>query len=54
MSIGMTMQQQRKLCCTDTDSFLGHAKSEHVHAELVEYVETRFDTSNYEVGKLYP
>ena len=39
-----------KLCYTDADSFIVHVKSEDV-ADLAGDVETRFDISNYEVGR---
>ena len=38
-----------KLCNMDTDSFIVHVNLEDVYEDLGGDVETRFDTSNYEV-----
>ena len=35
----------------DTDSFIVHIKSKGNYADLLEDVETRFGTSNYEVDR---
>ena len=42
------------LCCTDTDSFIIHVKSEEIYGDLAGDVEKRFDTSNYEVNRPLP
>ena len=49
-SIG-TMQ---KLCYTDTDSFTIHIKTEYLYKDIVDNVEKKFDTSNYEVKRPLP
>lgn len=36
---------------TYTDSFIVHIKAENIYAELAEDVETRYDTSNFEVDR---
>ena len=37
-----------KLCYVDTDSFIVHVKTDDVYKDIVEDVETRFITSNFE------
>ena len=37
----------------DIDSFIVHVKSEDVYEDLAGDVETKFDTSNYEVKRLH-
>ena len=37
-----------KLCYMDTDSFIIHFKTEDFYEDIVDDVEKRFDTSNYE------
>ena len=34
----------------DTDSFIVYIKTDDIHKDSAEDVETRFDTSNYELG----
>ena len=41
-----------KLCYTDTDSFTMHIKTEDFYKDIVDDVETIFDTSNYGVNRL--
>ena len=43
-----------KLCYVDTDSFITLVKTEDVYKDIAEDVETRFDTSNYEVDRSLP
>ena len=38
----------------DTDSFIVHAKTDDVYKDIVEEVETRFDTSNFELERSLP
>ena len=38
-----------KLCYMDTDSFIVHVKTEDICKDIAEDVETRFDTSNFEL-----
>ena len=40
-----------KLCYMDTDSFIMHIKTEDFYEDIADDVETRFDTSNYEVDR---
>ena len=47
-------QQNAKLCYMDTDSFIIHIKTEDVYEDIVDGVERRFDTSNYEVNRSLP
>ena len=55
MSISMTRQKkygnQKKLCYTDTSSFLAHIKSENVYVGFAGDVGKRIDTLNYEFNR---
>ena len=37
-----------------TDSFLVHVKTEDIYKDIAEDVETRFDTSNFEIDRPLP
>ena len=41
-------QDNAKLCCMDTDSFIIHDKTETFYEDIADDVEKGFDTSNYE------
>ena len=43
-----------KLCYVDTGSFIKHIKTEDFHKDILDDVEKRFDTSNYEVDRPLP
>ena len=38
----------------DTDSFIGYVEKDVIYKDIVEDVETRFDTSSYELERLLP
>ena len=38
----------------DTDSFIVYIKTDYIYKDIAEDVETRFDTSNYELDKPFP
>ena len=38
----------------DTDSFIVYIKTDYIYTDIAEDVETRFDTSNYELDRLLP
>ena len=38
----------------DTDSFIIYVKTEFIYKDIAEDVETRFDTSNYEIDRPLP
>ena len=38
----------------DKDSFIVYIKTEDIYSDTAKDVETRFDTSNYELGRLLP
>ena len=40
-----------KLCYIDTDSFIGHIKTEDCYIDIAKDAEARFDTSNYELER---
>ena len=43
-----------KLCYMDTDSFVMHMKTEDFYRDIVDDVEKRLNTSNYEVNRPLP
>ena len=43
--------KKAKLCYMDTDSFIAYIKTDDVCKDIAEDVETRFDTSNYELNR---
>ena len=43
-----------KLCCMDTDSFVMHIKTNDFYKDIASDAENRFDTSNYEVNRPLP
>ena len=45
------MVKKNKLCYIDTDSFIINLKTEDIYKDIPEDVETRFDTSNYEIDR---
>ena len=43
-----------RLCYMDTDSFVMHIKTNDFYKDIANYVECKFDTSNYEVKRPLP
>ena len=43
-----------KLCCMDTDSFVMHIKTNDFYKDISDEVSNRFDISNYEVKRTLP
>ena len=41
--------EKAKLCYMDTDSFIVHVKTDDIFKDIAEDVETRFDSSNFEI-----
>ena len=46
--------EKAKLCQMDTNSFIEYIKTDYVYKEIAEDVETRLDTSNYELDRPLP
>ena len=46
--------ENAKVCYMDTDSFIDYVKTEDIYKNIAEDVETRFDTSNFELDRLLP
>ena len=46
--------EKEKLCSMDTDSFIVYIKTNDIYADIAKVVETRFDTSNYELDRPLP
>ena len=43
-----------ELCFMDTDSFIVHIKTDDIYKNIADEVETRFDTSNFEIDRPLP
>ena len=46
--------EKAKLGYMDTDSFIVYIKTDDIYKDIAEDVETRFDTSNYELDRPLP
>ena len=46
--------EEVKLCYMDTDIFIAHIKTDDIYKDIAEDVESRFNTSSYEVERLLP
>ena len=46
--------EKAKLCCMDTYIFIIYIKTDDFYKNIAEDVETRFDSSNYELDGLLP
>ena len=46
--------EKAKLCYMDTDSFIVYIKTDDIYKNITEDVETRFDTSDYELDRPLP
>ena len=46
--------EKAKLCFMDTDSSIVYIKTDDIYKDIAEDVETRFDTSNYELHRPLP
>ena len=46
--------EKAKLCYVDTDSFIVYVKTDDIYKEIEEDLETRYDTSNYELDWQLP
>ena len=49
-----TYGEKAKLCYIDIDSFIVYIKTEDIYSDTAEDVESRFDTSNYELDRPLP
>ena len=46
--------ENAKLFYMDTDSFIDHVEKYNIYKYIIEDVETRFDTSNFELARPLP
>ena len=46
--------ENAELCYMDTDSFSDRVKKEDIYKDVGKDIETRFDTSNFELDRLLP
>ena len=46
--------ENAKLCYMDPDSFIVHIKTDDIYKDFAEDVETRSDTSNFEIDRALP
>ena len=52
--IKVKYSENAKLCYMDTGSFIAHVKIDNIYKDIAEDVETRFDTSNFELDRPLP
>ena len=52
--VKLKYKENAKLCYMDTDSFIIYVKAEDLFADITKGVETRFDTTNYELDRPLP
>ena len=46
--------ENEKLGYMNAKSFIVHVKADDIYKDIAEDVETQFDTSNFEIDKLFP
>ena len=46
--------EKAKFCYMDTDGFIVYTKPDDIYKDIAQDVETRFDTSNYELDRPLP
>ena len=46
--------EKEKLCYMDTDNFIAFIKTEDIYVDIAKDVETRFNTTNYELDRPLP
>ena len=46
--------ENEKLCYMDTDDFIVHVKTDDIYKDIAKDVETRFDTSSFEIDRSLP
>ena len=46
--------EKAKLCYVDTDSFIAYIKTHNIYKDIAKDIETRFQTSNYELVRPLP
>ena len=49
--VKLKCDQKTKLCYINTGSFIVYIKTDDIYKDIAEGVETRFDTSNYELDR---
>ena len=45
--------EKAKLCYMDTDSFIVYINTDYIYRDIAEDFETKFDTLNYDLNRLY-
>ena len=46
--------ENANVCYMDTDSFIVHVKTDDIYKDIAEDVETRLETSNFEIDRPLP
>ena len=46
--------ENAKLCYMETDSFIAHVKTDDIYKDIAEDVETKLDSSNFEIERPLP
>ena len=54
MNVKLKYGEKAKLCYMYTDSFIVYIKIDDIYQDIAENLETRLDTSNYELDSLLP
>ena len=52
--VKLKYKEKAKLCYMDTDSFIVYIKPNVIYKDIVEDVESRYDTLNYELDRPLP
>ena len=51
--VKLNYREKTKLYHIDTDRFIVHIKAKQIYVDIANYVETKFDTSNYELDRSF-
>ena len=52
--VKLNYREKAKFCYVDTDSFIAYIKTDDIYKDITEDVESKFDTSNYELDRPFP
>ena len=47
-------EQKTNLCYIDADIFIAYIKEEDIYSDIAKYLDTKFDTSIYELDRPFP
>ena len=52
--VKLNYREKAKFCYVDADSFIAYIKTDNIYKDITEDVESKFDTSNYELDRPFP